>query len=104
MLCLKIKNRLDRLLPLSAAQTHWKTGLFTPNANSSPGRVIGCWSRPRKPDPRTPEFDFIRHPETIEDLLRNLCLVLVQCLRKQVFGSKPRKSPSKRFNPGLRNC
>jgi hypothetical protein len=68
---------VNRLLPLSVAQTHWKTGLFTPNADSSPGRVIGCWSRPRKPAPRTPEFDFIRPLEAMEDVLGNLCLVLV---------------------------
>jgi len=75
MLCLKIKNPLYRLLPSSVAQTHWKTGLFTPNANSSPG------SRNRlqvaEPASGAAEFDFVRRLETVEDLLGNLCLVLV---------------------------
>ena len=36
-------------------------------------------------------------------MLGNLCLVFVQYLLKQVFGSKLRQSLPKRFNPALRN-
>ena len=73
----KIKNRLYRLLPSSVARTHWKTGLFTPNANSSPGSrnrlQVAEWGACIW----RAEFDFVRHLETVEDLLGNLCLVLV---------------------------
>ena len=72
----KIKNRLYRLPPLSVAQTHRKTGLFTPNANSSPGRVIDFRSRNGEPASGAAEFDFVRHLETVEDVFANLCLVL----------------------------
>src|SRR6266403_167031 len=62
---------------ISVAQTHWKTGLFPPNANSSPGRVIDFRSRSGQPASGAAEFDFIRHLETVEDVFANLCLVLV---------------------------
>jgi hypothetical protein len=74
---------LNRLLPLSVAQTHWKTGLFTPNANSSPGRAIDFRSRSREPASGAAEFDFVRHLETVEDVFANLCNAALEQLARE---------------------